>query len=99
MLDKQTRTLIAQRLNQAEKQREPVSYTHLDVYKRQDQRRHHHDPVDADALRLFRHLLGKGGGEPVSYTHLAEKWTQRLIASAAMPLCRAFSSSSGNARS
>jgi dihydrodipicolinate synthase/N-acetylneuraminate lyase len=28
-----------------------------------DQRRHHHDPVDADALRLFRHFLGKGGGE------------------------------------
>jgi hypothetical protein len=29
----------------------------------------------------------------------AEKWTQRLIASAAMPFCRAFSSSSGSARS
>ena len=28
-----------------------------------DQRRHHHNPVDAGLLRFTRHILREGGGE------------------------------------
>ena len=50
----------------------PVSYTHLDVYKRQGQQRRNEDGLNAggvsrnaDALEVLR-----GGDTAVSYTHL-----------------------------
>ena len=64
---------------------DPVSYTHLDVYKRQPRgrgaapepgaprrHRHLHEPQDParPARRLHPHELGRAGPKAVSYTHL-----------------------------
>ena len=58
-------------------QPEPVSYTHLDVYKRQVMRRHHREPHREDnvparavILRAAAPLRRGKGGDAVSYTHL-----------------------------
>ena len=47
----------------------PVSYTHLDVYKRQDQARHAAAVVGGDDL-LIELLQQTHTAAPVSYTHL-----------------------------
>ena len=58
----------------------PVSYTHLDVYKRQ------HQGVPAGAGRKIssvagNHLSRKNHRGAVSYTHLRKRWTRRSAAS------------------